>query len=65
MLVFGPRTILREAPQPLPAPAQIEEPVTRAPANGASVVAPIPPAVEQAQDELEADADGEEAPPAP
>jgi ubiquinone biosynthesis protein len=64
MFVFGPRTTVREAVQPPPEPARIEQPV-RTPAPEPSASAPIPPVVEQAQDELEADANAEQAAPTP
>ncbi len=48
MFVFGPRNIEREIVQPAPEPARIEQPVTPPVAT-----APIPPAVEEAQETTE------------
>jgi len=64
MFVFGPRTIVRETVQRPPEPARIEQPVRPADVQP-SASAPIPPAVEQAQDELDADANAEQAAPNP
>jgi ubiquinone biosynthesis protein len=61
MFVFGPRLVVREQAQPIREPARIEQPVEPAPrVNGPSATAPIPPAVEQAQDALETETPGEE-----
>jgi hypothetical protein len=54
MFVFGPRVTIHEQAAPIREPARIEEPVTPPPrTEGPSATAPIPPAVEQAQDALE------------
>ena len=49
MFVFGPRNVEREIVQPAPEPARIEQPVTPPVAT-----APIPPAVEEAQETTDA-----------
>lgn len=49
MFVFGPRNVEREIAQPAPEPARIEQPVAPPVAT-----APIPPAVEEAQETTEA-----------
>ena len=56
MYVFGPRTIVREPAHPIREPARIEQQIEPAPAaSGPTATAPIPPAVEQAQDAPEAE----------
>jgi hypothetical protein len=58
MFVFGPRNVEREIVQPTPEPARIEQPVTPPVAT-----APIPPAVEEAQETTDAATEGTTATP--
>ncbi|HET9229677.1 MAG TPA: hypothetical protein VFO00_00205, partial [Vitreimonas sp.] len=56
MYVFGPRTIVRvPTPQPVRESVRIPETAPAPAASGPTATAPIPPAVEQAQDALEAE----------
>jgi ubiquinone biosynthesis protein len=57
MYVFGPRTIVRvPTPQPVRESVRIPETAPAPRVNGPTATAPIPPAVEQAQDALEEEA---------